>query len=122
MFRKTIIILLISLLTNFAVFAAESTKEKEFAEKVKTEISKLGTGTDAKVKVKLKNGKTIKGYITETNAESFVVRNEKSGTNVEVAYSNAKQVKGNNLSKGTIIGISLGIAVGIIILIFAARN
>ncbi len=114
--------LLIGLLTNLAVFANESKKEKEFAEKVKTEIAKLGTGTDAKVNVKLKSGKNLKGYITEINADSFVVMDKKSGTNVEVAYSKAKQVKGNNLSKGTIIGISLGIAVGIIILIFAARN
>ena len=122
MLKKILTILLMCLVVNVTVFADGTKEEKDFAGKVKTEITKLGTGTDAKVKVKLKNGTKLKGYISEIKADSFVVVNEKTRTASEVSYSKAKQVKGNNLSKGTIIGISLGIVAGIIILILAAKN
>lgn len=122
MLKKIIAALMIGLVTNLAVFANETNKEKEFSEKVKSEILKLGTGSDAKITVKLKDGTKIKGYVSEIRSDSFLVVNEKNGNATEVQYSQPKQVRGNNLSKGTIIGITLGIAVGIIILIFAARN
>ena len=122
MLKKVLTILLMCLVVNVTGFADGTKEEKDFAGKVKTEIAKLGTGTDAKVKVKLKDGTELKGYVSEIKADSFVIVNEKTGTANEVAYSQSKQVKGNNLSKGTIIGISLGIAVGIIILIFLGKN
>lgn len=122
MLRKVLTTLLMSLVVNVTVFADGTKEEKDFAGKVKTEIAKLGTETDAKVKVKLKDGTKLKGYVSEVKADSFVVVNEKTGAANEVSYSTAKQVKGNNLSKGIIIGISLGIAAGIIILILAAKS
>ena len=47
----------------------------------------------------------------------FVVMNEKSAAAAEVAYPNAKQVKGNNLSTGVkiIIGVAIVLAVLLII-------
>jgi len=83
----------------------------------KTNIAKLGSGTDAKVQVKLKDGTKLKGYVSQINENSFVVMNEKTGIPTEVPYPNAKQVKGNNLSTGVIIAIGIGIAVAIILLI-----
>lgn len=93
------------------------TKEEKFAGKVKTEIAKLGTGTDAKVKIKLKDGKKIKGYIVEANENQFVVMDSKTGQAVPVAYPQVGQAKGNNLSTGVKILLYAGIAVAIILVV-----
>jgi hypothetical protein len=115
MLRKMVSMLLICLVMNMAVFA-NGNKESKLTEKVKSEVTKLGTGTDSKVKVKLKDGTKLKGYISEIKSDSFVVINE-DGVSSEVPYPNAKQVKGNNLSTGVKIAIGIGlvfVAVGII--------
>ncbi len=71
MFRKYVSFMLAILIINLAcgvtAFASNSNNEKEdkIAEKVKTKITKIGTGADAKIIVKLKDGTKIKGYITE---------------------------------------------------------
>ena len=93
------------------------TKEEKFTEKVKTEIAKLGTGTDAKISVKLKDGTKIKGYIMEANENQFVVMNSKTGQAVPVAYPQVGQARGNNLSEGTILIIgAVGSSVVLLIL------
>lgn len=105
-FLMTIGVLLINL--SFVPFTFANTineKETKFNEKIKSEIAKLGVGKDARIKVKLKDGTTLKGYVSETNTNEFVVKNLKTGVKTSVAYSQAKQVKGNNLSTGTIIVI-----------------
>lgn len=119
MLKKLVVMLLVGLMSNLAVFADGGKKEKAFAEKVKTEVAKLGTGTDAKVRVTLKNGSKVKGYVKEVTDEGFVVINEKTDAAVEVSYSQAKQVKGNNLSTGAKIAIGIGIAVAVILIVSA---
>lgn len=118
MFKKyltlilTILVLNLSLST-FALAETKAEKEAKFAQKVKTEVTKLGVGTEAKVEVKLKDGTKLKGYISNIGEESFSVTNEKTGAITEVPYPNAKQVKGNNLSTGMkiVIGVAIVLAV-----------
>jgi len=123
MFKRNLSLLLISSLvfslalapTAFAKPRAE--KEAEFTAKVKTGIAKLGVGRDARVEVKLRDKTKLKGYITETTAETFSVTDLKTGEATVVAYPNVAQVKGNNLSTGAIIAISVGAAVGVTLLV-----
>lgn len=120
--KKILSLTLITLLTQmlFVHSTFAGTKEEKFAEKVKTEIAKLGTGTDAKIKLKLKDGTKIKGYIIEANENQFVVMNSKTGQAVPIAYPQVGQAKGNNLSTGAIFLIS---AIGLVILsIILASN
>src|SRR4028119_739095 len=93
-----LVILLLNVVGAGSAFAAGSKEEKEarFAEKVKAGISKLGTGTEARVELKLKNKTKLKGYVSEANAENFTVI-DANGVATEIAYPNVKQVKGNNL-------------------------
>ncbi|CAN5758690.1 hypothetical protein BH20ACI4_BH20ACI4_23920 [soil metagenome] len=116
--KKIISTLTIILLLNFAfatnIFAKN--KDAEFAEKVKTKITKLGIGQDARVKIKLKDGSKIKGYISEIGDNQFVVTNTETGQNTVVPYSGAKQVKGNNLSTGVKIAIGLGILLAVVLI------
>ena len=79
--------------TTFVYQTFAENKEEKFAGEVKLEITRPGTGTDAKVKIKLKNGKKIKGYIVETEDNQFVVMNSKTGEAVPVKYPQVKQAK-----------------------------
>ncbi len=124
MLKKVILMGLSTLLLNiaispFALASGNNEKEAKFAEKVKTEITKLGTGPEAKVKLKLKDGTNIEGYIKDIEADQFVMMNSKTGQTVSVLYPQVKQVKGNNLSTGVAILIGLGV---LILLIVIAGN
>jgi hypothetical protein len=96
-----------------------STKEKEarFAEKVKAGILKLGTGPEARIEVRLRDKRKLKGYITEVGNDHFAVTDPKNGATEMISYSQVKQVKGNNLSTGAKIAIGVAIIAGILALI-----
>ena len=76
---------------------------------MKKGISKLGTGAEARIEVKLRDKTKLKGYVGEAGEDSFVVVDEKTGAASTVTYSQVKQVKGNNLSQGAEIAIGVGV-------------
>jgi hypothetical protein len=120
MLKKYLSLLLVILIFNLtfstSIFAAtKEDKEARFAEKVKTNIGKLGTGKSALVKLKLKDKTKLEGFISAANDKTFTVTSLKTGTPTVVDYSQVKTAKGNNLSTGAKIAIGVGIAVGVII-------
>ena len=122
MSRKLVSLVLVGLLLNIvgAIPAYAGSKEEtrtRFAEKVKEGIGRLGTGQEARVEVKLRDGKKLKGYISEAGENSFVIVDAKSGAASTVPYPQVKQVTGNNLSKGAKIAITVGIVVGLLLLL-----
>jgi hypothetical protein len=115
MFKKITSLLLVGLLLTTlgpSPASAETKEEKEsrFAQRVKEGIAKLGTGQEARVEIKLKDKRKLKGYIGQINAETFSVVDE-TGTVTEVPYPQVKQVKGNNLSEGVKIAIFVGVLI-----------
>jgi hypothetical protein len=120
MLRNSLAIILISLLAAAPPVWAKSKAEKaaQQAEKIKTAIAQLGTGPDARVRLKLRDKTQVAGYIQTAGAESFVVV-EAAGASTTVPYPNVTQVKGNNLSTGAKVAIVLGIAAAVLgILLF----
>ncbi|HSE20334.1 MAG TPA: hypothetical protein VLB68_01715 [Pyrinomonadaceae bacterium] len=122
MFRKLVTLLLMAFvmnLTGVRVAYADSREEKQarFAEKVKANVLKLGTGESARVKVKLRDQAKLEGYISDAGAETFTVTNRKTGVATTVAYPQVKSVQGNNLSTGAKIAIGVGIAAAVIFII-----
>ena len=118
MSKKLLSLVLVGLLLNIVgvIPAYASSKEDtraRFAEKVKEGISKLGTGPEARVEVKLRDGRKLKGYISATGENNFVIVDAKSGAASTIPYPQVKQVTGNNLSKGAKIAITVGIVVGL---------
>ncbi len=100
--------------------STKAEKEAQFVGKVKDGIARLGTGTDARIKVNLRDNTKLKGYIGESNADYFVVVDEKSGAATRVSYPQVKQVKGNNLSEGAKLAITVGVALGLAVLLAIA--
>ncbi|MGH9949703.1 MAG: hypothetical protein ACRD6X_21250 [Pyrinomonadaceae bacterium] len=119
----TLSLLFLNLAITPSILASgNSEKEAKFAEKVKLNIRKLGTGKDTNVKLKLRDGTKIKGYVTEVSDEEFVVVESNTGQTVTVSYTSVKQVRGNNLSTGVTILIGIGVLILVIILVSQGLN
>ncbi|HKC63418.1 MAG TPA: hypothetical protein VKB86_07265, partial [Pyrinomonadaceae bacterium] len=113
MFKKLLAIALVTLMLHVtysqtALAHGNPEKDARFTEKVKAGIAKLGTGKDALVKIKLRDGSKLNGYISEANEDNFVVVDQKTNVPTTIPYPQVKQVKGNNLSSGAWVAIGIG--------------
>ncbi len=123
MFKRHLTLMLVGALLfslcSAPMTMAKSKEEKaaEFTSKVKTGIAKLGVGPEARIEVKLRDKTKLKGYVSQINADSFVIADAKTGATTEVPYPNVTSVKGNNLSTGAKIAIGVAIGVGVTFLI-----
>ena len=127
MFKKPLAMVLAGLLFTTALGAgtasatSKTDRQARFAEKVRLNVAKLGTGNQALIAIKLKDKTKVAGYISEVRDDSFVVVHPKFGTVTSVKYADVAQAKGNNLGTGAKIAIGIGIgaaAVLIILLIY----
>ena len=108
--------LLIQAFAAPALAKSAAEKESQRAEKMRTQLAKLGTGADAQVRLVLRDKTKLEGYISEAGPESFVVVN-KAGAATTVAYPQVAKAKGNNLATGAKIAIGIGIGAGVTLLI-----
>lgn len=108
----------ISLITILLVITttAQSGSDNR-AEKARQTVAKIGTGSTAKVDVKLRDSTKLKGYISSADADSFTLIDEKSGASRDILFTDVDRVKKRGgLSSGALIGI-LAAAAGAAILI-----
>lgn len=108
---------LILMLAYSPAVAAGSKAEKEAqrTEKVKAGIARLGVGNQARVTVRLRDGRKVAGYIKEAGESSFTIANLETGAATTIPYPDVAQVKGQGLSKGAKIAIvALSIGVGVL--------
>jgi hypothetical protein len=96
--------------------ATNAEKEAKRAEKVRTQLTKLGTGRDARVRVELRDKTKLEGYVSAADADAFSVTDGKGNT-TPVPYHQVKKAQGNTLSTGAKIAIGVGIAATIVIVI-----
>jgi hypothetical protein len=120
MLKKISSLILSTLLLQAAVVPAfaksNSNKEAERAEKVRMQLARLGTGTDARVKLELRDKTKLEGFISEASAENFTVT-DNAGKSTTVLYPQVKKAQGNNLSTGAKIAIGAGVAAAIILIV-----
>ena len=119
MLKRTLSFILIGLILNLAFYStvnanANPEKEAKFALKVKNAIAKLGSGTEVRVEVKLRDKTKIKGYVSDVRENSFVVVDSKTGTSSEIPYPQVKSIKGKN----NLTGEQIAAIAGFVILIF----
>ena len=105
-----VVVILLNVSGVSSVYArSKEEQETRLAEKVKEGIHKLGTGAEARVAVKLRDKRKLKGYVSEAGEDSFVIVDEKTRASSTVTYSQVKQVKGNNVSTAAKIAIGVGV-------------
>lgn len=97
--------------------AADNSPERIKLERLKTKVYRFGLGEKARVSVRLKNGRRIKGYISRTIEDSFDVIGSKTGEITTIPYRDVAQVKKQGRSKGAKIAIGAGITVGVVVLV-----
>lgn len=126
MTKKLISLALALLLAHVGAAAAgaktKAAKESERAEKVKRAVLSLGTGEQARVKVGLRDGTKLEGYVAGADDSSFTVVSMKTGAATVVPYPQVGQVKGHNLSTGAKIAIGAAIAVAVLAILWAVAD
>jgi hypothetical protein len=86
----------------------KSQRKEQLAERVKAAVGKLGTGPEARVKIELRNGTKIRGYISEAKGNEFVVVQSGTDTITSVPYAEATAIKGHNAKTGAEVSIASG--------------
>jgi hypothetical protein len=99
MFRKIFTLALAALMLNLfcaapvEAGAQKQSKEARRAAKAKSQVALAGTGTEARVTVKLKDKTELKGYVSEMGIEQFALTDEKTGAITNVEFAQVEQVK-----------------------------
>jgi hypothetical protein len=78
-------------------------------QKISTLISKLGSGNDALVAVRLANRTAVKGYVAEIAPDSFLLIDPATGESNRVAYTQINRLQGVNLDTGVQVSHGLGV-------------
>ena len=79
-------------------------------------LAPLGTGPDARIEVRRRDGTKVKGYVTQLGTAAIAIASQ-SGATTQVPYDDIAKVRGHNLSTGWKIAIGAGIAVGVVLLV-----
>ena len=120
MLKKICSVVLAGLLLQAAALpafaATNAEKEARRGEKVRTQLARLGTGTDARIKLTLRDKTKLEGYVSEAGADTFAVT-DSAGRATAVAYPQVGKAQGHNLSTGAKVAIGVGIGAGVTLLI-----
>ena len=98
---------------------ARAQQQLDQAAKVKAEVVKRFNKKEEHVKVRLRNGTEVRGYITQTSDNGFTLSNEKTRTGTDIAYADVQHLEGRGMSKTKKIAIAAGIAVAAFAAAFA---
>jgi len=107
MFRRMFAMMLSGLILftafGFQPASAQTLRDQQATEKIRTKVQKMGLGTHARVEVKLRDNTQMKGYIRDADQNSFTVVDSKTGSSQTVSYADTATVKkaGGGLSTKT---------------------
>jgi hypothetical protein len=111
--RKIALVLCLCLTANSMAVAAQRPMDATTA-KQKVQAHKIG----GKVRITESDGSEVTGKVASIDANTFQVQ-PKSGSPIQISFSNVKAVHGGGLSTAAKIGIGVGIGVGIAIIVIA---
>ena len=100
--------------------ASTQTKQARQAAKARAEVQKRGVGEKSRVRVTLRDGSELKGYISKIDDGSFSLTDPRSGRVETLSYDEVKSVKGPGLSKAAETVIGIGLVAAVIGIIFLA--
>ena len=121
MINKTILSTLIFAILSLALsmpLLAQTTQapQDKKTEKIKEQVKKIIAGEKVTKKIKMSNGTTYLGFLSQATEDSFVVQ-DKTGGSTTVKYSDVKSIDKKDVSTGLKIGIGAAAGAGALILI-----
>lgn len=97
MFRRMFATVLsgVLLLAGFGLqgVGAQSLRDQQATEKIRTRVLKTGVGVNARVEVKLRDNTQITGYVSDATQDSFTVVESGSGSSKTISYADTQSVK-----------------------------
>ena len=113
MFRRTFAMMLSGMIL-FTAFGFQHVSAQggndQAVEKIRTKVQKIGTGSNARVEVKLRDNSQFKGYINSIDQDSFTVVEKGTGSSKTVSYTDTASVKKAGSGVSTKTWIILGAA------------
>jgi len=100
---------------TFAV--AQTENQTSSADKIKRIIIKAGVGEKARVKVTLRDGTKLAGYVNEARENDFTLTDKTTKNSVTVLYADTVKIKRNRFSTAAKIGIGIGIGIAAYVVI-----
>jgi hypothetical protein len=98
---------ILTLGSGLAVWA-QTDKDLQTIEKVKSKVREIGVNDKKRVEVKLRNNTKFKGTISAIETDSFTVSDAKTGSTQTFAYTDVREVK----KTGGISPLTWGIIAG----------
>ena len=89
-------VLLLSMTTPIRSSAQSPTQKDQQADQIRAKVTRLSTGTQARVEVKLKDNTKLKGYIGQIAEDKFALIDPKHGTVTPIPYDQVQQIKNTN--------------------------
>ena len=113
--KRTLTIVCLATLIAVCTFvpAAQAQQQSDQTAKVKAEVVNRLNKKEEHVKIRLRNGTEVKGYITQTSDNGFTLSNEKTKTGTDIAYADVQHVEGRGMSKTKKIAIGVGIGAAV---------
>ena len=113
--KRTLTIVCLATLIAVCSFVpvAQAQQQLDQTAKVKAEVVNRLNKKEEHVKIRLRNGTEVKGYITQTSDNGFTLSNEKTKTGTEIAYADVQHVEGRGMSKTKKIAIGVGIGAAV---------
>ena len=90
-------------------------------EKVRAQVTKIGTGKRARVEVRLSDSAKLKGYIGAISEEGFTLVDSKRGTVTTIPYDRVERLKRAGHG-GTELALLGAVMAGVIISVLALVN
>jgi hypothetical protein len=89
------------LLCSMVVAQTPIDKHARFTQRVKEAVRGLGTGPQAKLRMRLRDTTPLKGYVRAAGEDNFELLNTETGVAMSIPYSQVKKLKGHGVSLGS---------------------
>lgn len=112
------LICLLLVTANFSIISAQTDTDKnaESIAKIKKAVAERGTGEKNRVEVKMLDGTTLKGYVSNADDDSFTLVDSKTKQSTVIAYSDVAKVKKRSKGGNLGLGLAIGAGVGAVVL------
>lgn len=120
MLIRTYVLFLISLFLSTSMgsqITFSQTPNDADIEKIRTKVRGIGVGAQARVEVKLRNDKKLKGHIASATNDAFTVVEPKTGVTQTIEFGDVASVKKPNKGLGRTTWIVIGAAAAAAIIV-----